>query len=62
MHYSECPYYSLLSAPTLAANDDGAADVTLKIPGIADVRFKWRAKEAFKAIVDRLRRKLPSRA
>src|ERR1700685_76817 len=62
MHYSECPYYSLLSAPTPAASDDGAADVTLKFPGIVDVRFKWRAKEAFKVILDRLRRKLPSRA
>jgi hypothetical protein len=58
MHYSECPLYSILSAHSAAAvGDDSAADVTLKVPGIADLRFKWRAKETWKAIKEWMRHK-----
>jgi hypothetical protein len=61
MHYSECPYYSLLSAGSLKSSDDEAADVTLKIPYVADIRFKLRFRqlgERMKALAQRVRRRL----
>lgn len=59
MHYSECQYYSVLSAGLLKSSDDGAADVTLKIPFVADIRFKLRFRqpgERMKALAKRVRR------
>lgn len=57
MHYSECPFYSLLCIPAVPLRgDDGTADVTIKIWGLADVRFKWRARETFKAVQQWIRR------
>lgn len=53
MHYSECPYYSLLGT-TPKQHDNGAVDVTLKIPYTADIRFKLRPRhwwERFKALM-----------
>jgi len=61
MHYTECPYYSLLSAGCSRPGDNEAADVTLKIPLVADVRFKLRFRELWeqmKALVQRARRRL----
>lgn len=58
MHYSECPLYSILRSRTATAvGDDGSADVTLKVPGIAELRFKWHAKETWKAIKEWMRHK-----
>src|SRR2546427_5760136 len=63
MHYTECPYYSLLSAGCSRSGDNGAADVTLKIPLVADIRFKLRFRELWeqmKALVQRVRHRLLS--
>jgi hypothetical protein len=58
MHYSECPLYSVLSVSTaLTRADDGTADVTLKVWGLAEVRFKWRIRETWKAIKEWTRQK-----
>ena len=63
MHYSECRYYSLLSAGSLKTSEEGAADVTLKIPYVADIRFKLRFRQLgqrMKALAHRVWRRLLS--
>jgi hypothetical protein len=61
MHYSECPLYSPLNALSSKSNEDVGADVTLKIPYVADVRFKLkfgRLKELLRTLAQRVGRKI----
>jgi hypothetical protein len=63
MHYAECQYYSLLSAGSSKSSDDQAADVTLKLPYVVDVRFKVTFRELWermKALAKRVWRRLVS--
>jgi hypothetical protein len=55
MHFSECPYYSLLGAAP-KPSDDRAADVTLKIPYVAEIKFKLRFRQLWERVKKALTR------